>query len=155
LEEIMTKNTLICTLGTLAISVGIAGVASARTEPATAGTARLPGSAGLFSFSFTDGRVTSTGSGDFETPLTADNPGLKGVTVTCGASAAGAQLRAVGNDATGTMLSASAFVPFPILAGTAVADVFPAAVNVPAGGVLFVDAIMNNGSRMLRFNWNQ
>jgi hypothetical protein len=151
----MAKKTILYILGAVAVSAGITGVAAARTEPAVAGSARTPAVAGLFSFSFTDGRVTSTGNGDFTIPLAVDNAGLKGVSVTCGGSAVGTNWRAVGNNSTGTAPSISAAVNCPVLAGTAVADTFAGLVNVPAGGVLLVDAIMNNGGRLLRINWNQ
>jgi hypothetical protein len=151
----MFKKTVLYVLGAVALSAGIADVASARTEPAVAGNRRVPGTDGLFTFGINDGRVTSSGNADFTIPLAVDNAGLKGVAVTCGSTVASTQWRAVANNSTGTALSASAFVNCPVLAGTAVADTLAGFVNVPAGGVLVVDAIMNNGGRLLRVNWNQ
>jgi hypothetical protein len=151
----MFKKTVVYILGAVAISAGVASVASARTEPAVAGNRRVPGTDNLFTFGISDGRVTSTGNADFNIPLAVDNPGLKNVAVTCGSTVASTRWRAVGNNSTGTATSASLFVNCPVLAGSAVVDTLAGAVNVPAGGVLIVDAIMNAGGRLLRVNWNQ
>lgn len=127
------------------LSMALAGEASARTVCGAAGESRIGSQANCFDSSFNTCGVTSSCNADLLVPLTVDATGVKSVTYTRGATAAGAVCRVVSNNLTGTAFSAVAFDAIPANGGVCASFTFPAII-VP--GVLFLDCITNPGTNV-------
>jgi hypothetical protein len=127
------------------LSMAIAEEASARIICGAAGESRIGGQANCFTSSFNTCGVTSSCNADLLVPLTVDASGVKSVTYTRGATAAGAICRLVSNNLLGTAVSVSGFDPIPANGGACVPFTFPA---ISVAGVLFLDCITNPGTNL-------
>jgi hypothetical protein len=135
----MSSRAMICVLGTVMILTGSAGLVWARSVAASAGTARLNTQHNCFDYNFNTGEVSSTCSADYEIPLIYDSAGTRSATFGARAASAGAQCRVVGNNLTGTLISASAFTAIPISSTPVLLTTGTA--TAPAVGVFFLDCI--------------
>src|SRR6185503_2632922 len=135
------RNPILATIASLAM-IAFSGPASARTQPANLGTARIGAQANLFNYSFINGSVTSTGNADWASGLVLDNMGVKNVRLAARAGAVGASVRLVSSDFFGNLFFATAFQPIPVVA---VFVPLAFALPVPGAGTVIIDAIMNAG----------
>lgn len=140
------KKAILATMSSLAIMATAVGLASARTQPASLGTARRGVDTNLFHYSYTSGGVTATGIADWELGLVTDTFGVKFVNVTASATNVGAFVQVVTNDGFNTNYGGSGFSAIPAAVGIVNLNFL---VNVPNNGIAFVDAMMNPGATII------
>ena len=141
----------------LTVAAGIFGIAAADTIPANMGKPTIGAQTGLFNYDPFTGAVVATGFTGlrgWQLGLPLDIFGPKLVTITSRATSpvSAPRWRVVTNNAFGTGYAASAFAP-----------ILPSLVFLPAtrglpfvvpGGVCFIEAFMNAGSRIAVVNYN-